>query len=56
MEKAIAEKNLRRVSGRALEALAAGFRGKPNAFELVMREHRLRVDAEELKKILEEKS
>ncbi len=56
VEKVIAEKNLRRVSGRALEALAAGFRGKPNAFELVMREHRLRVDAEELKKILEEKT
>jgi glutamyl-tRNA(Gln) amidotransferase subunit E len=55
MGKAIAEGGLRRVSGKELESLAAGFLGKPNAFELVMRGHRLRVDADELKKILEKK-
>jgi len=55
VEKVIFESGLRRVSGRELEVLAAEFKGKRNAFELVMREHRLQVDAEELKKVLEKK-
>lgn len=45
--------DLRRRTGKALQALVTGYGGKSGAFERVMRDHRVRVDAGELRALLE---
>lgn len=45
--------DLKRRSGKALAELVEGYGGKSGLFEAIMRDHRLRVDGQELKELLE---